>query len=698
LFLYYCARQATASARLVELQSDRSQAAYLNDCWSLIKPHTHAWNLDSMLIKPVQRITKYPLLFDDLLSSTTPVHPDYFNIRSASEVARSMALEIDEAKRRKDVVAGAIRKTPVLASKENKPGKAKGLKLFRKDKAGASSVTLASLSSDPGAPADIPPTSLSFYREQVARLEEIDMCVRRVGKEMVLWTSAAREVFVAEEALVKSWDRVVQLDMSDPADKRLAAFRKISHEIIAEVWAGLVSLLDWAGANEKNEEVTEQIIPTLSKLLHTADNPRRVIARRDAKAGDYARYQALHASKKQVDRVLLDSAKDFVALHAQLVEDLPPFMEGYMRIFDLALAAFGRAQAAYFQGVQDGLTRFVHLWIAKPRRPSATANVLSLDDQEAVPDISTGRGIVKAWHDAWAPYAEAMEHFECTRPSRIVSERMRTFNVRPGSRNTSQPGSRSNSPARTPSRPELRHSNSVTSHRSLRGETNGSADRRPRSTSMLGSQGPMSPESEKTFKLLRTSSRPTTSTAPGTGLMLPPPSPSGKALRPNPTPTGDPLNRWSFGLPRISPVSDFDALGLARIRTPGTPPRTPRTYHGRTPSSASVVSDFGGISMSEFGLMDATRSKGTSNYDSIGSSRERTIRLVGSAKAPSPPLPSHGLGLNTADDIMRTETFGTSGTGSQRHHRPKRTHAVEDAGDGWRNEPVLYQCAAVADL
>jgi hypothetical protein len=102
--------------------------------------------------------------------------------------------------------------------------------------------------------------------------------------------------------------------------------------------------------------------------------------------------------------------------------------------------------------------------------------------------------------------------------------------------------------------------------------------------------------------------------------------------------------------------------------------------------------------MSEFGLMDATRSKGTSNYDSIGSSRERTIRLVGSAKAPSPPLPSHGLGLNTTDDIMRTETFGTSGTGSQRHHRPKRTHAVEDAGDGWRNEPVLYQCAAVADL
>jgi hypothetical protein len=205
----------------------------------------------------------------------------------------------------------------------------------------------------------------------------------------------------------------------------------------------------------------------------------------------------------------------------------------------------------------------------------------------------------------------------------------------------------------------------------------------------------MSPGSEKTFKLLRTSSRPTAATVLGAGLMLPPPSPSGKTLRPDPTPTGDPSNRWSFGLPRISPVSDFDALGLARIRTPGTPPRTPRTYYGRTPSSASVVSDFGGIGMSEFGRMDATRSKGTSNYD-FGSSRERTIRLVGSTKVPSPSLP--GFGLSAVDDMTRAETFGTSGTGFQRHHHPKRTHAVEDAGDGWRNEPVLYQCAAVADL
>jgi hypothetical protein len=239
--LYYCSRQAIASARLVELQADPGHAAYLKDCWALIKPHTHAWNLDSMLIKPVQRITKYPLLFDDLLASTTPVHPDYFNIRSASELARSMATEIDEAKRRKDVVAGVIKKTPVTASRDAKQLKGKGLKIFRKDKLSTSTTTLANITPDPGQPSVIAPSSFTFYREQVARLEEVHMYVKQAGKEIVLWTSAAKEVFVAEEQLVRTWSKVIQLEPSDPADKRLAAYRKVAQQIVADAWAGLVS-------------------------------------------------------------------------------------------------------------------------------------------------------------------------------------------------------------------------------------------------------------------------------------------------------------------------------------------------------------------------------------------------------------------------------------------------------------------------
>jgi hypothetical protein len=45
-------------------------------------------NLESLLIKPVQRIPRYVLLLEDLLKNTWPSHRDYENIRSALEKIR----------------------------------------------------------------------------------------------------------------------------------------------------------------------------------------------------------------------------------------------------------------------------------------------------------------------------------------------------------------------------------------------------------------------------------------------------------------------------------------------------------------------------------------------------------------------------------------------------------------------------------
>lgn len=294
LFTFYCARQSTASTRLVELQNDSSHATYLKDRWDQIKPHTHAWNLDSMLIKPVQRVTKYPLLFDDLLACTTPVHPDYFSIRAAAEGCRTMALEIDEAKRRKDVVAGVISKKPSSsgalglggiggASKESAktPNKKSGggaLKLFRNNKLGSgsqSTISLANLTSsssvtlapplstaststatlalpltsanDSGLPV-ISRASFSEYRHLVDKIDEADQMVRRVGREVVQYTAAAKEVFVAQLTVVMTWERVIRLDMSPEGaggtgDKRLRAFRGAVEALIEGCWVQFVSVL-----------------------------------------------------------------------------------------------------------------------------------------------------------------------------------------------------------------------------------------------------------------------------------------------------------------------------------------------------------------------------------------------------------------------------------------------------------------------
>jgi len=248
VYHYYCSRQESASSRLQELLSDPSTAAHLNGCWAQVKPHTHAWNLDSMLIKPVQRITKYPLLFEDLLACTTPAHPDYFNIRAAAELSRKIALEIDEAKRRKDVVANAIstnKKPKTPKSTLPSPAKdKKGLKMFRKEKlpVGMSpSASSVNLSTD--APPEITTTSFALLKDLVARVDEGDQVARRVGKEVILWTAGSKEMIVAEGAMMTTWARVVRLDPETRGQDRVGALQAVLDTIVRDVWAALVGSL-----------------------------------------------------------------------------------------------------------------------------------------------------------------------------------------------------------------------------------------------------------------------------------------------------------------------------------------------------------------------------------------------------------------------------------------------------------------------
>lgn len=169
-------------------------------------------------------------------------------------------------------------------------------------------------------------------------------------------------------------------------------------------------------------------MPIFAKLLESSSNPRRVISKRESKHADYTRYFTLVKARKTADRTLLLSARDFYALHIQLIDELPIFLEGYSRIFDLALVAFAEAQARYFEGCKLRLAEFAQRWVARPRksptinlsspRPENTqGGVLGGSRENGIEEgLGAGRGIVKAWYDAWAPYAEAMEHFQCTRP------------------------------------------------------------------------------------------------------------------------------------------------------------------------------------------------------------------------------------------------------------------------------------------
>lgn len=78
-------------------------------------------DMGSLLIKPVQRIMKYPLLLGELWHATPEDHPDYHPLQEAFTTAKIINVNINEFKRRKDIGEIPDFFTPFLCRLYDKP-------------------------------------------------------------------------------------------------------------------------------------------------------------------------------------------------------------------------------------------------------------------------------------------------------------------------------------------------------------------------------------------------------------------------------------------------------------------------------------------------------------------------------------------------------------------------------------------------
>ena len=119
MYTTYCANQPVAITTLEECKKYPGYEAFLQEC--LLHEDTRGLTLFSFLIKPIQRICKYPLLLrgkmirhrrafncqintqvncgTDLLKSTPETHPDYENLCQALHKIEEVVDYINERKR-----------------------------------------------------------------------------------------------------------------------------------------------------------------------------------------------------------------------------------------------------------------------------------------------------------------------------------------------------------------------------------------------------------------------------------------------------------------------------------------------------------------------------------------------------------------------------------------------------------------------
>lgn len=409
----YCPRQSTANVRLVELLADSRYASYFAECWAIAQPHTKSWDLPSLLIKPVQRVLKYPLLLDDLLKCTPANHPDHANLEQAVVLVRTLADEINEAKRRKDTVDRIIHgknadvsSTSTLMSRDTKSKRGVSVKIgFKKDKDRVTSVATSTHTT--GSSASVQFASKAHnelrkteegYAALVSKLMAAETTAKKMGKIVAGCGSKAKEAWEAQMATVEGWRRLINLGGLEPVeDIRIEAYRVVVHQILE------------GPCREMDEELRVSIVPNVLALLAVCKGPRTVILKRNSKHADYNR--VVNATNNdQWDRLspdLIEGAQIFAALHHQLLVELPTLLDGFAAILNLIVNAIAACQAKFHKAVYKKLGRF---WEDFPP-------VVVDPEAEATDVCSGGAAIMRVWEESARTPMEMMEALPITQKS-----------------------------------------------------------------------------------------------------------------------------------------------------------------------------------------------------------------------------------------------------------------------------------------
>ncbi|KAL6709687.1 hypothetical protein ACN47E_001115 [Coniothyrium glycines] len=122
LYTTYFLNQDNASAYIKKNQHNPDLASWVVACFEQVENMTQAWDLDSLLLKPCQRLLKYPLLLEGLVNASDPDHPDLANIRNAKKELLAINARINDAKARSDTFRAAASE----GKKEKSRGKGLG--------------------------------------------------------------------------------------------------------------------------------------------------------------------------------------------------------------------------------------------------------------------------------------------------------------------------------------------------------------------------------------------------------------------------------------------------------------------------------------------------------------------------------------------------------------------------------------------
>ncbi|KAI0316424.1 hypothetical protein OF83DRAFT_1017396, partial [Amylostereum chailletii] len=337
----YITRHPMAVEHLNKLPQTPALATYLNHTRTLASSLTHAWDLPSLLIKPVQRLLKYSLLLHAIIEDTPDSHPDKANLRRAKEMMEEVSHSVNEGQRRREIIKDVL--TNGKAGGEQTTVKKRSLNL----------ALAASVSLGRGAKGKAPMTRAENEQaEQVAAMErEVRKCVefiRAFAKDSVEWTKATKHLVESLRTWTISFGGVIGISPESKSEAFDAFFRLVNDQ-----WPELCTDLDGI--------IREQLLPPLRVLLDSTSTPLCLLEAMHALEPQHHALLHHNIAKGRPSPSLLDCSQSYLGLRAQLCEDLPAFLLLLRRGIALAQQHLAKWQVQFYEDVR---ARWSELWEA----------------------------------------------------------------------------------------------------------------------------------------------------------------------------------------------------------------------------------------------------------------------------------------------------------------------------------------------
>ncbi|KAI4493102.1 hypothetical protein M0802_009652 [Mischocyttarus mexicanus] len=320
VYVKYCGNHEAALALLKKYENNEEIMVTFNKGTETLRYQIACFDMSSILIKPVQRILKYPLILFELIKCTEDDHPDKESVKEAWQAMTDVACYINEYKRRKDLVSKYLDNDNTFISKMGKLSMHSVAKMsMRLSTKLSASLGLTNVAVDP------------VFEELERQFRSIEKCIWQFSKDVEMCIIYLSDEAISGELMADYLNQYYQ-GTPNLEIKRIRDTRSL-------IWSQFMKDL------KSTLEIRVNI--PLNLLTTFLEGPAVLITKRHDKLLDYD--AAISKSEKYkeskiVQDELATARNNFEALNQQLLEELPILIDAAINVLFKCINAFANAR------------------------------------------------------------------------------------------------------------------------------------------------------------------------------------------------------------------------------------------------------------------------------------------------------------------------------------------------------------------